>query len=340
MPPPSTIVVTGTSGLIGSALVARLRARGHRVRPLVRRPPRSPDEARWNPARGELDPRLLEGVDAVVHLAGAPIGVRWTRRRRRAIRDSRVGSTRMVAEAIAAAVDPPPTFLSGSAIGLYGHRGDEWLDERSAAGDDFLAHVTAEWEEATAPAARAGVRTACLRSGVVLAARGGALARLLPLFRVGLGGPLGAGRQWMSWISLRDEVRAIEHVLDTVLVRGAVNLVAPEPVRNADFAAALAQTLHRPAVLRVPALALRLVLGEMAQATLLASQRVQPRVLLDTGFVFTAPALVEALREVLAEREESREPEDSTQREASREREDSTQREESREQEERRARAP
>jgi uncharacterized protein len=303
-PPPADspfIAVTGASGLIGHALVARLRLEGRRVRRLVRTPdPKSPDDVAWDPMRGTLDPRQLEGAEAVIHLAGEPIAQRWTGARREAIRESRVRGTELLARAIAALDRKPEVLLSGSAVGYYGDRGDDAVDEESAPGTDFLAGVAREWETATDAAKAAGVRVVLLRTGIVLSAHGGALERLLPPFRLGVGGPIGTGRQWMSWIALEDHVRAMEHALATVGLHGPVNLVAPNPVMNAEFASTLGRVLDRPAIVPVPAFALELLYGEMARSTILAGQRVLPRKLLRSGFHFAHPTLEEALRFELA----------------------------------------
>jgi len=293
----SFVAISGATGLIGSALVARLRARNVRVRRLVRTArPESPDDIVWDPMRGVLAPNDLEGVDAVVHLAGEPLAHRWTSERKRAIRESRVRGTELVARTIAALERKPRVLLSGSAIGIYGDRRDEPLDEASALGSDFLAGVAREWEAASVAAADAGVRVALLRTGIVLSPNGGALERLLLPFRMGVGGPIGSGRQWMSWISLDDHLRAMEHALATTGLHGAVNLVSPNPVTNAEFASTLGRVLSRPALVPVPAFALELAYGEMARATILAGQRVLPRALLRTGFQFTHPTLEQALR--------------------------------------------
>ena len=297
----SFVAISGATGLIGSALAARLRARSVRVRRLVRTAhPQSPDDIVWDPMRGVLSPNDLEGADAVVHLAGEPLAHRWTDARKRAIRESRVRGTELVARTIAALDRRPRVLLSGSAIGIYGDRGDEPVDEESALGSDFLAGVTREWEAASVAAADAGVRVVLLRSGIVLSPKGGALERLLLPFRLGVGGPIGNGRQWMSWISLDDHVRAMEHALATTGLHGPVNLVSPNPVTNAEFAATLGRVLSRPALVPAPAFALELVYGEMARATILAGQRVLPKVLLRTGFQFAHPTLEQALRYELA----------------------------------------
>jgi len=293
----SFVAISGATGLIGSALAARLRARNVRVRRLVRTAqPQSPDDIVWDPMRGVLSPSDLEGADAVVHLAGEPLAHRWTDARKRAIRESRVRGTELVARTIAALDHRPRVLLSGSAIGIYGDRGDEPVDEESALGSGFLAGVTREWEAASVAAADAGVRVVLLRTGIVLSPNGGALERLLLPFRLGVGGPIGSGRQWMSWISLEDHVRAMEHALATTGTHGPVNLVSPNPVTNAEFAATLGRVLSRPALVPAPAFALELVYGEMARATILAGQRVLPKMLLRAGFHFAHPTLEQALR--------------------------------------------
>ena len=245
---------------------------------------------------GPVPPSALEGADAVIHLAGEPVAHRWTDDRKRAIRNSRVRSTELLADAVRAMRTKPAVFLSGSAIGYYGDRGDDLLDESSGAGRGFLADVCVDWERAAAPIADAGVRVVTLRTGVVLSPTGGALGRLLPIFRLGGGGPIGSGRQWLSWIGLIDHVRAMEHAMHTESVHGPVNLVAPNPVTNADFATILGRVLSRPAIVPVPAFALELLYGEMARATLLAGQRVVPKALSAAGFAFETPTLEGALR--------------------------------------------
>lgn len=282
------VAVTGSTGLIGSALVEALRSTDHTVLRLVRRKPAAEDERAWDPEDASLDPAVLTGVDAVVHLAGAGIGDRrWTAARRHELVSSRVGSTALLARAIADMATPPSLLLCASAIGIYGDRGDEVLTERSAPGSGFLAELCQRWEEAAAPAAAAGVRTVQARSAIVLSDRGGALGRQLPLFRLGLGGRLGSGAQWTSWVSLDDEVRALCFVVENEEISGPVNVAGPEPVRNSEFTAALGRALHRPAALTVPAFALRLALGRgLVEEALLASQRVRPAVLEAAGFTF------------------------------------------------------
>ncbi|MGB1823880.1 MAG: TIGR01777 family oxidoreductase [Ilumatobacteraceae bacterium] len=296
-----TVAVSGSSGLIGSALLERLRQDGHTVVPMVRRPAKD-GEIHYDPRNGVLDPESLVGVDAVVHLAGAGIGDRrWTDRYRREILESRTLSTSLIAEAMASVANRggPRVLLSGSAIGFYGATGDEELNERSAAGDGFLADVCRAWEAATSPAEDAGVRVVHLRTGIVLSPRGGALKKLLPLFRFGLGGRMGSGRQWQSWISLDDEVGAIVFLL-TADISGAVNLTAPAPVTNAEFTKVLASTLSRPALVPVPSFGPKLLLGgELADALLFTGQRVLPELLTDAGYSFEHPTLSEALGTLL-----------------------------------------
>jgi uncharacterized protein (TIGR01777 family) len=295
--PPITVAVTGATGLIGTALVTRLRVRGHTVRRLVRSERAlQPGDVLWNPMGEALEPSILERCDAIVNLAGAPIARRWTGQRKRDIRESRVRGTTLIANAVASMAVKPRVVLSGSAVGYYGDRGDEPLDERGSAGTDYLAQVAQDWEGSAAPIAAAGVRLVLLRTGIVLTPKGGALRKLLLLFRLGLGGPIGGGRQWMSWISLEDHIRAMEHALFADALHGPVNIVAPTAVQNAAFTTTLGRVLKRPAFIPVPRLALQLALGEMAEATVLASQRVLPRALQATTFEFEHPTLESALR--------------------------------------------
>jgi uncharacterized protein (TIGR01777 family) len=294
------IAITGSTGLIGSALAEELRAGGHTVRRLVRSERhRRPGDALWDPAAGRLDPHALDGIDAVVHLAGEPIAQRWTTEAKRRIRESRVRGTELLARTIASLARPPRVLVSGSALGIYGDRGDEELDEASAVGQDFLAAVATAWEAAAEPAARAGVRVVKIRTGLVLSPRGGALAKLLVPFRLGVGGRVGSGRQWVSWIGLDDAVGAIIYALGTEALVGPVNLAAPAPVTNAELTETLARVLRRPAIVPVPAFVMRLVFGEMGEATLLASQRMRPRRLLESGYRFRYPTLEAALRHEL-----------------------------------------
>ena len=293
------VLVSGARGLVGSALAAALRADGAEVASLTRRPG-GPGEIGWDPERGRLEAGGLEGFDAVVHLAGEPIAGRWTPARRRAIRSSRVTGTRLLAERLAALERPPRALVAVSAVGIYGDRGEERLDEASPPGEGFLPGVCREWEEAAAPAAGRGIRVVQPRLGIVLTPRGGALARLLPAFRLGLGGPLGDGRAWWSWVALDDVVAVLARACDDPALAGPVNLVAPAPVRNAVFARLLGRVLGRPALLPVPAFALRAAFGEMAREALLASARVEPARLLAAGQVFRFPELEGALRHLLA----------------------------------------
>jgi hypothetical protein len=293
------IAVTGGSGLIGTALRPALLAQGWSVITIGRG---ADADVRWNPAAGTLDAHALEGIDAVVHLAGEPIGVRWTDARRRAIETSRTLGTALVARTIAALSPPPRVLVSASAIGFYGEGGDGWISEQRAAGSGFLASVCAAWERAADAAREAGIRVVHPRLGLVLASTGGALAKLLPPFKLGLGGPVGSGLQWMSWITRADAVRALLALLDDTSFQGAVNVVSPEPVTNAEFTRTLGLVLRRPALSPVPAIALRTAFGEMAEQMLLVSQRVRPGRLDRAGFQWEQPALEGALRAVLRER--------------------------------------
>jgi hypothetical protein len=295
------VAVTGSSGLIGTALSGALRQDGHEVIPLVRRPP-GPGEIRWDPqaADGGLPPGALDGVDAVVHLSGAPIaGGRWTAARKQMLRASRVQSTQALVTALAAAKSPPQVLLSGSAVGWYGDTGDRAVDETAPAGTGFLAGLVRDWESAARPARDAGVRVVNLRSGVVLSRQGGMLGLLTPFFRLGLGARMGSGSQFLSWISLTDHVAAVRFLLGQAGIDGPVNLTAPAPVTNAVFTAALARALHRPALLWVPAPALQLGAGEMS-SELLGSTRALPRRLTEAGFAFRYPAIAAALAAELA----------------------------------------
>lgn len=299
---PLNVAMSGANGLIGSALSRHLRALGHRVAPLVRRAA-GPGEIAWNPVSGRLDPDDLEGLDAVVHLAGESVGVRWTRARKARIRASRVQGTQLLSRTLASTKRPPRVLVSASAIGIYGDRGEEVLTEQSLPGpqDDFLAAVGQEWENAAAPARTAGIRVVHPRFGVVLSPDGGALAKMLPPFRLGLGGRLGTGSQWMSWISIDDVAGALLHLILNESLSGPVNLTSPEPLRNRDFTRTLGRVLSRPTVFPVPSAALRLVFGEMANAALLASARVMPERLLASGYRFAHPDLESALRHVLGQ---------------------------------------
>lgn len=291
------VLVSGASGLIGSALLPALQTSGYEVTRLVRGAPSSRDVA-WDPAR-PLAPQSVSGFDAVIHLGGESITGRWTEAKKRRIRESRVQGTRNLAEALAAASQRPRVLVSASAIGYYGDRGEEVLREDSASGVDFLSEVCREWEAAAEPATRAGIRTVQMRFGVGLSRSGGALQKMLPPFRMGIGGKIGNGRQWMSWVDIGDVVGAILHVMKTDKVRGPVNMVAPNPVRNAEFTKTLASVLSRPAIFPMPAFAARLVFGQMGDELLLASQRVEPSKLLANAYVFQQTELRKALEKIL-----------------------------------------
>lgn len=294
---PLTVAISGASGLIGSALTAFLSAGGHTVRRLVRRTVKGADEIYWSPRDGVLDPADLAGVDAVVHLAGAGIAdARWSDERRRILWDSRVDGTTLLAKTLAAMDDPPKVLLSTSAVGFYGDTGDRRVDETSARGDGFLAELCEAWESAADPARDAGIRVVHPRFGVVLSARGGALAKMLPAFRMGGGGRLGSGRQAMPWVALDDLLGALLTLLYDTQYEGPVNITAPEIVDNATFTRTLGRVLRRPTIVPVPAVALRTLFGEMADEALLAGQWAEPRRLLDGGFAFTYPDLESALR--------------------------------------------
>jgi uncharacterized protein len=289
------VAVTGASGLIGTALVPALRASGHDVLRLVRRPTRAGDEVQWDPSGGTVDLAALAGTDAVIHLAGAGVGdKRWTDGYKQTILRSRVEGTRTIVRAMTALDPMPSVLLSGSAVGFYGDRGEEVLLESSARGEGFLSDVVVAWEAEAAPAQAAGIRTALLRTGLVMAPSGGAFGRLLPIIKAGLGGPIGDGRMWWPWITLVDEVRAIEHLLDSD-VRGPVNLGSPNPARNVDVTKTVARALGRPAVVPVPGFALKIALGEFAD-DVTSSQRMVPQVLADSGFDFVHGELDHAAR--------------------------------------------
>ena len=294
------IAVTGSTGLIGKALLSHLRDNGHETVALVRRTPQSASEVQWDPTRGTLNAKDLEGVQGVVHLAGAGIGdKRWTDSYKKEILESRTKSTALLATRLTELEQKPTVFLSGSAIGIYGPRDGEVLGEDASIGNTFLANVCEEWESAASPAVTAGIRTAFLRTGIVLSPKGGALKKQLPLFKIGAGGKFGNGKQWQSWISITDEVRAITHLLTSTLA-GAVNLTAPTPVTNAEFTKTLAKVLHKPAFMAIPPIGPKLLLGsELADALLFTGQRVVPNALLADGFRFSHSTLEEALRNLL-----------------------------------------
>lgn len=295
------VIVTGSSGLIGNELVAELTRQDHQVTRLVRRQAK-PGEAAWDPAAGTIEAERLEGHDAVVNLAGAGIGDhRWTDEHKRAVRDSRVKGTDFLARTLAALESPPKVLASGSAVGFYGYENELSVTEASPRGAGFLADVVTEWEEATAPAAEAGIRVVLVRSGIIVTAKGGALKKELLPFKLGLGGRIGTGKQWFSWISLEDEVAAIIHVLTEESMEGPVNVTSPEPVTNAEFTATLARVLKRPAVMPVPKLAMHALFGtEMTKEMLLGGQQVLPAALELSGFSFAHPNVEDALRHTLA----------------------------------------
>ncbi|MEJ7811118.1 MAG: TIGR01777 family oxidoreductase [Gemmatimonadaceae bacterium] len=298
------VAITGATGFLGRALERALRAGGHRVVRIVRSPARAgAEDVVWDPAVAALDPRAIEGCDAVVHLAGEPIDQRWNDSVKVAIRASRVESTGQLARAIATLDRRPTVFISGSAMGIYGDRGDEELDERSRPGSGFLAEVVQAWEAAAEPARSAGVRVVHPRTGVVLGTSGGALARMLPPFKLGAGATLGDGKQWSSWIALGDWVAAAQFALATDSLHGPYNAVSPHPVTNAAFTEALGHALHRPTIASAPRFALRLLFGEMTDDVLLASQRARPRALEQAGFHFGQPLLEGALRAELSARD-------------------------------------
>ena len=294
------IAVTGSSGVIGTAFSAAADSAGHRIVPVVRRAP-SDGEIGWNIDAGTIDRHGFEGIDAVVHLAGEALANRrWTPQQKRIIEDSRIKATALLSTALAGLDSPPSTLLNGGAVGVYGDRADEILTERSAPGDTYLAKLCVDWEAAANPAAAAGIRVAHLRTGIVLTTAGGALAEQLPFFRWGLGGRIGSGRQFWSWISIDDQVDAMLHLLDSE-VTGPVNLTAPEPVRNTDFVKAIGAALHRPVLIPTPTVALDAKLGkEAVREMLFASQRAIPQTLLDDGYLFGHSTIDEALAAVLA----------------------------------------
>ena len=293
-----TVAIAGASGFLGGALARHLTKAGHRVRRIGRASSRGVD-FHWDLDAGRLDPAALDGADAVVNFAGNTIAQRWTRQHKQAIITSRLRSTEVLAKTMAAVRSPPRTFLATSAIGIYGSRGDEVLDESSTAGGGFLADVVQRWEQAAAPARDAGIRVVHPRLGLVMHPDGGVLAKLIPVFNVGGGGKVGKGTQWMSWIGLHDLVRALDFLIQTAAIDGPVNVCAPNPVTNAVFSHSLGEALHRPAVATVPEFAIRLMFGEMGEETLLSGQRVMPKCLLAKGFQFDYPDIVPALRHEL-----------------------------------------
>jgi uncharacterized protein len=295
------IAITGSSGLIGSALTLALDADGHLVRPIVRRAPREDKhEIRWDPAAGTIDATKLSDVDAVAHLAGENIAAhRWTKSFKQRILTSRVQSTNLLCKTLAGLASKPTVLVSASAIGYYGDRGNAPLDESTTAGRGFLADVCQQWEAATIPARDADIRVVNLRIGFVLSGRGGGLAKMLTPFRLGIGGVIGSGQQYMSWIALDDLVRVIQFALSAAALAGPVNAVAPTPVTNREFTKALGRVLHRPTIFPMPAFAARLALGPMADDLLLASARVEPRALTNARFEFQDPQLEPALRHIL-----------------------------------------
>lgn len=297
------ILVTGSSGLVGTALIPALEAAGHEVYRLVRSAPnKAAKEINWNPSKGTIDAASLEGMEAVIHLAGENIAEgRWTDEKKRRIRESRVKGTRLLSETLAGLQQKPHTLLSASATGFYGDRGDEILTEQSASGNDFLAEVCREWELATQPAAQSGMRVVNLRFGVILTAKGGALKKMLTPFKLGVGGKIGSGKQYMSWIGIDDAVGVILFALETESLRGPVNVVSPQPVTNLEFTKTLGRVLSRPTIFSVPTFAARLAFGEVADALLLASTRVEPLRLKETGYQFKYPELELVMHHIISD---------------------------------------
>jgi uncharacterized protein len=294
------VAVTGSSGLIGSALCTYITQKGHEVLRIVRKKTSTAQDIFWNTENGKLEEEKLEGVDAIVHLAGESIASsRWTEAQKAKIRSSRIDGTKQLADAISKLAKPPKVVVSGSAIGFYGDRGNEDLTEQSQPGKGFLADVCREWEQSISPIRSKGVRIVNLRTGVILSTKSGALQKMLPIFKLGGGGNIGSGRQYISWISLDDEVMAIWHIINTDSIVGPVNCVAPNPVTNQEFTQVLGKVIHRPTVIPLPEFAARIIMGEMADELLLASQRCLPKSLLNSGYSFQYPNLEQALQHEL-----------------------------------------
>ena len=298
--PRKKILISGASGLIGSQLMPFLDTGGHEIIQLVRRNPTNDFERYWDPQKGDLEPSLFDGIDAVIHLGGVGIGdKRWSKKRKAAILDSRRDSVTLLAETMASLVKKPEVFIVASAIGIYGNRGDENIDENSGNGEGFLTDTALVWESSADAARSAGIRTIHLRSGIVLTPQGGALGRMLFPFKMGAGGPIGSGKQWMSWISMDDHIAAVQHLMMTSECEGVYNLTAPNPVRQKTFAKTLGRVLRRPAFAPLPGFILRILFGELARPLLLEGQKVHPKRLLDAGFEFEHSNLEDALRDTL-----------------------------------------
>lgn len=294
------VLISGASGLLGSAYSDYLSKKGHDVFKLVRREPASDKELFWNPMKSELDLKNIEGFDSIINFSGKNIGLgRWTIKNKKVIYESRILSTTLLSESIAKLDNPPESFLSSSAVGYYGDTGSEFINEGAEPGEGFLSDLCVNWEKATMPAVRAGVKVIQLRSGVVLSAEGGALAKMLTPFRLGLGGRLGSGRQYFSWIMIDDHLRALYHLMTSDNIQSPVNVVSPEPVKNSEFTKILAKVLKRPAIFPVPAFVLKTLLGQVADEILLSSSRAIPQLLMGSGFEFKYPALEDALKKCL-----------------------------------------
>lgn len=294
----STILVSGVSGPIGAALLPSLKTHGYEITRLVRGPATSKDQISWDPGR-PIAPESVSGFDAVVHLAGESIVGRWTDEKKRKIRESRIAGTSTLAQALAQAKEKPQVFVCSSAIGYYGDRGNEVLNDQSSPGIGFLPDVCREWEEATQAAVRAGIRTVQMRTGIVLSPKGGALGKMLTPFNLGVGGKIGSGQQWMSWIDVQDMVGAIHHIVENDSLRGPVNMVAPHPVTNSEFTKTLASVLSRPAIFPVPGFVVKLAFGEMGETVLLGSQRVEPAQLVSSRYPFRYSTLRASLENIL-----------------------------------------